>query len=43
MRRGVAQLTDSILAAFRGMLDQLTWMDDLTKAGAYDKINYLVR
>jgi membrane metallo-endopeptidase-like protein 1 len=43
IRDKVGQLIESILMAFRSMIDQLAWMQTSSKQAAYNKINYLVK
>ncbi|KAI6220479.1 Phosphate-regulating neutral endopeptidase [Aphelenchoides besseyi] len=43
LRDHVALITAKVLEGFQNQLDQLSWMTDNTKSGAYDKIKYLTR
>lgn len=43
MRQEFANLMETVLIAFRNMIDQLTWMSAYSKKGAYGKIDYLVK
>ncbi|CAI5441977.1 unnamed protein product [Caenorhabditis angaria] len=43
VREHVAKVASSIVVGFRSMIDQLNWMTTSTKAGAYNKIENLVK
>lgn len=43
IRDDVGRMANNIITSFRGMIDQLNWMDSNSKLGAYDKMDNLVR
>ncbi|TMS39545.1 hypothetical protein L596_006051 [Steinernema carpocapsae] len=43
VRAHVGILAESILTGMQSMIDQLNWMTHITKAGAYNKINKLIK
>jgi predicted metalloendopeptidase len=42
-RDNVRLMAGNVLAAFRGMLAGLTWMDDISKLNAYNKIDNMIK
>uniref|UniRef100_A0A914CUU7 Uncharacterized protein n=1 Tax=Acrobeloides nanus TaxID=290746 RepID=A0A914CUU7_9BILA len=43
IRDSVQKIADSIVIGFRSMIDQIYWMSFVSKKGAYDKIDKLVK